>query len=104
MENECTEEIIIEEIDVEEYVKQGRHVPHARRYRIRIDREQHVVYKPVITGREILNLVGKTPEKYLLSQRLRGGHVKPVEADEQIDLRGPGVERFMTLKRDPKEG
>jgi hypothetical protein len=33
-------------------------VPVARRYRIRIDREQKVVEQPVVTGRFILGLVG----------------------------------------------
>lgn len=98
------EEEILDEIDVEEFAKAGRPIPRARRYRIRIDRELKVVDQPVVTGRFVLGLVGKTPEGYLLSQRLRGGHVQEVGADEEVDLRAAGVERFMTLKRDPQEG
>jgi hypothetical protein len=97
-------EDIVDEVDVEEAVKANRPVPRARRYRIRIDREHRVVEQPVVTGEFILSLVGKTPAEYLLSQRLRGGHVEEVAPDREVDLRGAGVERFMTLKRDPQEG
>lgn len=96
-------EELIDEVDIEEYGKAGKDVPPARGYRIRIDREQKVVNKAEVTGREILGLVNKTPEKYLLSQRVRG-QVKEIAADDPVNLREPGVERFMTLPRDPKEG
>lgn len=105
MQNETVhEEEVVDEVDVEEAVKAGRPVPPAKRYRIRIDKEQKVVEQSVVSGRLILSLVGKTPETHLLSQRLRGGHVDEVGADEKVDLRERGVERFMTLKRDPQEG
>jgi hypothetical protein len=105
MENETVqEEELVDEVDVEELVRAGKPVPRAKRYRIRIDKEQKIVEQPVVTGRFILSLVAKTPETYLLSQRLRGGHVTEIEADEPVDLRERGVERFMTLKRDPQEG
>lgn len=93
-------EDIVDEVDVEEAVKANRPVPRARRYRIRIDREHRVVEQPVVTGEFILSLVGKTPAEYLLSQRLRGGHVEEVAPDREVDLRGAGVERFMTLTCD----
>jgi hypothetical protein len=98
------QEELLDEVDVEVTVKAGRQVPPARRYRIRIDKEQKVVEQPVVTGRFILSLVGKTAESYLLSQRLHGGQVEEVSADKEVDLRTHGVERFMTLKRDPQEG
>lgn len=95
---------IVEEVDVEELVKANLPVPRARRYRIRIDREMKIVEQPVVTGQFILGLVGKTSAEHLLSQRLRGGHVDEVAPDQEVDLRSAGVERFMTLKRDPQEG
>lgn len=94
----------IYEVDVEEEAKAGRPVPEAKRYRIRVDKERVISDRPVVTGRYVLSLVGKTPKTYLLSQRLKGGHVAEVDADEEVDLRIRGVERFMTLKRDPQEG
>jgi hypothetical protein len=95
---------ILDEVDIEEEAKAGRDVRRARRYRIRIDKERHVTEQEIVTGRYVLGLVGKTPEAYLLSLRVRGGHVEEIEADEKVDLRKRGVERFMTLKRDPQEG
>jgi len=103
MEEKESGEEILEEVDIEEYVKSGKPVPRARRYRIRIDRELKVVEQAVVTGSFILGLVGKSPEQYLLSQRVKG-QVTEVGADEEVDLRARGVERFMTLRRDPQEG
>jgi len=95
---------IVDEVDIEEYAKSGRAVPTARRYRIRIDKEQRVTDKPELTGREILALVGKTPEHFILSQKLRGGQAKTIGPAEIVNLREPGVERFMTIPRDATEG
>ena len=46
-----------EEVDVEELVKQGKRVPRAKRYRIRIDKERFVVTTQFITKPELLKLV-----------------------------------------------
>ena len=95
---------LVEEVDLEEYAKAGKPVPPARRYKLRIDKELKVTTNPTPTGREILGLVGKTPEGFALSMKLHGGHAKPIDADEHVDLRQPGVERFMTIPRDATEG
>lgn len=73
-------------------------------YKVRIDRQNLVVHKANISGRELLGLVDKTPEGYRLHQRLRGGRVEVVGPDEVVDLSCPGVERFMTLPLDQTEG
>lgn len=91
-------------IDIEEYAKKDREVPTGHHYKIRIDKESYVVETPTITGRKILALAGKTPEEYLLHQRLRGGGTRTIEAAEQVDLTGRGPERFMTMKRETQEG
>ena len=97
--------VIVEEIiDIEEYAKKAKKPPHAKGYRIRIDKEYKIVHVPRMTGREILALVGKTPEKYLLSQKHCGGKVSPVGPDQEVDFRHHEVERFQTLALDPTEG
>jgi hypothetical protein len=97
--------VIVEEIiDIEEYAKKDKKPPHAKGYKIRIDKDYKVVHVPEMTGREILALVDKTPEKYLLSQKHRGGQVTPVPADKKVDFRHHGIERFQTLALDPTEG
>ena len=92
-------------IDLEQYAQVGRRPPRAPRYRIRIDRQYYVVAAPGLTGRELLQLAGKTPpEQYMISQKLRGGQTKRIDLDERVDFTTPGVERFMTLPLDQTEG
>jgi hypothetical protein len=100
-----TEILIVEEIiDIEEHAKHGKTPPYARGYRIRIDKEYKTVHVTEMTGRAILQLVNKTPEAYLLSQKFHGGQVVPIKADEVVDFRKHGIERFQTLALDPTEG
>lgn len=94
---------LLDQVDIEEHAKAGKPVPEAKHYRIRIDRELKVVDAPVVTGRFVLSLVDKTPEQYLLTLR-QHGQVNEVLPDQEVDLRAQGVERFMTLRRDPQEG
>ena len=49
-------EIVEELIDLEEHAKNGKKPPHARRYRIRIDRAYFEVAVTEMTGKEILAL------------------------------------------------
>jgi len=103
---ELVEEIVILEelIDLEQWAKAGRKPQRAKRYRIRIDKEYKVVEVDSMTGREILALVGKTPEKYLLSQKLHGGVVEPIKPDQIVEFHRHAIERFQTLALDPTEG
>lgn len=96
--------VVEEIIDIEAYAKRKEKPPHAKGYRIRIDKEYKEVHVPEMTGRQILALVGKTPETYLLSQKIHGGQVVPIHADQTVDFRDPGIERFQTLALDPTEG
>jgi hypothetical protein len=74
-------------VDLEEYGRAGRPVPvDARRFRIRIDRVQYVVDVPEMTGRQILELAGKTPPE----QCVRGALAQP-----QVDAGpAPGLHVF----------
>jgi hypothetical protein len=101
------EEVEVEELDVEEHAKKGsaQRAPEARRYVIRIDKQKYTVLVPSMKGREILELAEKLPpEQYKLTEKLHGGGAKTIPLDETVDFRGPGVERFMTMKRDQTEG
>jgi hypothetical protein len=97
-------EIVEEIIDIEEYAKHDKNPPDAKGYKIRIDKDYKVVHVPIMNGREILGLVDKTPEKYMLSQKTKGGKIVRITADEKVDFRHPGIERFQTLALDPTEG
>jgi hypothetical protein len=97
---------IIEIIDIEEHCKThgGKKPPKAHRYKIRVDREKFTVEVPGMKGRDILALAGKTPEKFLLNQKLHHGQVVPIGPDEYVDFTAPGVERFITLPKDQTDG
>ena len=96
-----------EVIDLEEYAKADRQVPPHRpgvSYRIRIDKVQKVVGVPEMTGAQILGLVGKTPDRFRLDQKVRGGAPRKIEPTVVVSFTEPGVERFMTLPLDQTEG
>ena len=97
---------IIEELDLEQFAEtaSGQRAPDARRYRIRIDKTNVTVDTPILTGGQILGLVNKRPDQYKLYQHIRGKQPIPIEADQKVDLRGPGIERFTTMARDTTEG
>lgn len=97
-------EVLDEIIDLEQWAKSNKKPRRAKGYRIRIDKEYKVVEVDSMTGRQILALVGKTPETYLLSQKLRGGRVEPVGADQVVEFHRHEIERFQTLALDPTEG
>jgi hypothetical protein len=90
-------------VDLEQYFAAGKTVPPAKKYRIRIDKQQYEVNTDHMSGREILHLAGKTPDKYLLRQKV-AGNVEEVEADEVVSFLRPGVERFMTIPNEVTEG
>lgn len=98
------EEILEELIDLEEWVKAKKPARRAKRYRIRIDKEKFVVTVHEMTGKEILGLDGKTPDKYLLSQKFHVGRVEPVRPEQVVEFHRCEIERFQTLAKDPTEG
>ena len=56
-----------------------------------------------MNGTQILALAGKTPDKFLLRQKLHGG-VEPVEPGQVVNFSAAGVERFMTIPKQVSEG
>ncbi len=97
-------EVLEELIDLEEWAKADKKPKKAKRYRLRIDKTHEVVEVHSLNGRQILALVGKTPEAYLLSQKFRGGKVEPVKPDQVVEFHLHQIERFQTLALDPTEG
>lgn len=92
-------------IDIEEYVKEGKEIPHAELYRIRIDNKKYDVTVYEMVARDILKLAEKNPpERFSLYQKLKGGETRKIELGDIVDFRAPGVERFMTLPLDQTEG
>jgi len=76
-----------------------------RVYRVKIDKNDYEVSTPVTTVAELLTLAGKTPvDQYALYLKVNVGQPKRLDPNEKIDLRQPGVERFVTLPLDQTEG
>jgi hypothetical protein len=97
-------EVLEELIDLEEWAKAGKEPKKAKKYRLRIDKEKYTVEVHSMTGRQILALAGKTPEGYVLSQKLHGGVIEPVGPDQTVVFHLHKIERFQTIARDCKEG
>src|SRR6266404_1805585 len=76
------------------------------RYKVQIDKSVFETGDPSPTGRELLVLAGKIPpEQFALYEKPQGGG-QPVRIalDRRVDLRKPGIERFVTLPLDQTEG
>lgn len=74
-------------------------------YKIQIDKEVFEIKNPTPTGRELLLLANKNPpEQYGLYLKIKGSQPKRIALDAKVDLREPGVEKFVTLPLDQTEG
>lgn len=90
-------------IDVEGWSKRNGHQPKPPqgRYRIRVDEAPFVLDDPVVTGQQLLELIGKFPsDEFLIFQRLANGQLEEIRTDETVDLRAPEVETFHTFRSD----
>lgn len=73
----------------------------AERYLVRIDDQSYGVNDPVITGGQLLDTASKRPvDEFLIFQLVHGGQLEEIRLDETVDLRQPGVERFITWRSD----
>lgn len=75
-------------------------------FKVQIDKSVFETTNPTPTGRDLLLLAGKNPpEQYALYEKPHGGG-QPVRIalTDKVDLRRPGIERFVTLPLDQTEG
>lgn len=74
-------------------------------FKIIIDKANHETRNPTPTGRDLLILAGRTPvEQFGIYLKHKGAQPQRISLDETVDLRAPGVERFVTLPLDQTEG
>src|ERR1700733_12353852 len=97
-------DVIVEEIDIEVYVLAKKPIPPAKRYVIRLNKEKRVVHTPELTGKKILELVGKTPDKFKLYEHFPGKQPQPIQPDQEVHLHKHHIERFTTMAKDTTEG
>ena len=74
-----------------------------KEFKIAIDGHPFEWSKPTITGSEIKQLANVDPA-YGVWREVPGPNDPPVGDNEQVDLTGPGVERFFTGKKTTTEG
>ncbi|TAJ68737.1 MAG: hypothetical protein EPO51_24675 [Phenylobacterium sp.] len=97
--------IEIDIVDIEECGRENRCPPPAHRYKVKIDGKPYVFDKRVVTGREILEMAGKTPpERYELEKRVHGGAYIAIDLTECVDLGEKGIEVFESFPLDETEG
>ena len=73
-------------------------------YKVQIDKQQLETQEATPTARELLVLAGKLPPEHFALYRKDKGQPQRLQLDERVDLREPGVERFVTLPLDQTEG
>ena len=74
-------------------------------YKLQIDKDIFSIDHPILTGTELLEIAGKKPtKKFAIYLKVKEGPPQRIGADEKVDLRNPGVERFVTLPLDQTEG
>ena len=73
-------------------------------YKIQIDRQMLEIANPTPSARELLVLAGKTPAEHFALYRKERGQPQRLNIDDRVDLRDPGVEKFLTLPLDQTEG
>jgi len=93
-------EIAEQEVDIFEFAERGAEVPHARRYRIRIDCEIAIFDTSHASGEAILRKVGKRPCGFELVAEFRHCENEVVEPHEIVDLRQRGLKGFITAHKE----
>ena len=93
-----------DEVDLERCGRHGRRPPRGFPYRIRVDGDRFRVEMGEMFGAEILALVEKTPEDWLLNQKIRGGRRLRIAPDEIVDFTALGIERFETVRKMAPQG
>ncbi len=77
-------------------------MPDKDKFKFKVDKDFHTTDQKKLTGRQILELACKSPDKYLLI--LKGKTKDTIAPDDCVDLSEPGIEVFRTIARECKEG
>lgn len=82
-------------------MEQSKDTP--KKFHILIDHKPYEWDEPFITGSQIKDLAGVEPA-YGVWADLPGPEDPPIEDNQQVDLRAPGIEKFFTGKKTTTEG
>jgi hypothetical protein len=97
--------VILDVVDIEEYVLAGKPIPHAHLYRYRVNKPHFVTELPELTREQILERAGLVPTaQYRLRLKRRDGPPVEVKPGETVHLRDHGVERFIAQPKEVQDG
>lgn len=83
-------------IDLENYAQSGKKPPIGKKYRVKVDNEYFIFDHHLVTGKEILEKVGKIPvECHSLYQKFKHGDFEKIGLQDKVDLLKPGIEHFV---------
>jgi hypothetical protein len=92
--------IEVELADIEQCCLQGKPVPPARVYRIKVDNHYHEWPKAHITGNQLLHLAGRDGQLvFEVFENFRHGDPELISPHAEANLRKHGVERFTTAPK-----
>jgi hypothetical protein len=96
----------VELVDIEEYGKTCKEVPPAKHYRIKVDKNYHIVTSPYISGKSLIELEHKQPVQNWDAYKFYSNQPKPkkVGHDEIVDLTEKCLVRFVLQPREQKDG
>jgi hypothetical protein len=98
-------DVYLDLVDIEEYVREGRPVPHAHRYRYRVNKQHFISESPEITRERILERAGLVPtDQFRLRLKRRHGAPEEIKPGETVHLRDHGVERFIAQAKEVQDG
>ncbi|MGD8450528.1 MAG: multiubiquitin domain-containing protein [Phycisphaerae bacterium] len=70
-------------------------------YTLTMDGQTYQSADPVLTGRQLLELAGRTPvEEHVVLHFGEGRQLEDIDLEETVDLQEPGRERFLTFCAD----
>lgn len=69
-------------------------------YKIRIDGQGYTLQAPEPTGGELLALIGRDPDRFVIALQLPQEPDRLVAFDETIDVTAPGVEEFALISKE----
>lgn len=97
--------VILDIVDIEEYVSTGRPVPHAHRYKYRVNKQHFISETPELTREQILEKAGLVPtNQYRLRLKRRHGPPELIKPGQTVHLREHGIERFIAQPNEVQDG